>query len=929
MDERRLDRLRAIVLAAASRPPGERADLVARECGDDRSLHDAAMELLALDAGAVAGVDRLAREGLDRWFPDAVDDDLATGQLAFDRYRLREEIGRGGSSTVYRAEQTAPVAREVALKVLRSRRLDPVSRDRFLAEQQVLAMLEHPNVARVFDAGTTPAGRPYFALELVRGTSLTRHCDGRGLDRTARLRLFLQACWGVEHAHRKGVLHRDLKPSNLLVAEQEGHAVVKVIDFGIARPLESREDPQWTIAGHMLGTPQYMSPEQARDERRLVDVRSDVFSLGVVLHELLTGTIPYDTETDSALAMLGAVSRGEVAVRGDDPRGRRLPRDLVAIVRRATHVDPEQRYESPAALARDLENHLHARPVAARRGGTWYQLTRLAARHPLGTGLAAALLVVILAATATVTVLYQRAEREAERARLEATTATSLADYLRGMFVDAAPSGGDPHVTIPEVLDGAAARAEQDLADQPLVLAKVLDTIGGVKADLGEEEPAHEIWRIAHHALAGFDQRGVEPLRTQLALKIALSLPARAARRGAVLDVLATLPALDVPDHARADIAYSAHFRLAEMAGDQQDLATSIDHLERASAALERVESPDEGRRIQLLFLRGKALWQVGENAEARALMTEALAGYEHHLGREDARTLAVLSTLAVIESALGEHASAMARQKLLIDRAAAVLGPDHVALAGFHNNYGMSLVAAGRLAEALEHLTRAFDLWEARLPADHPHHSNRHANVGYGLLSAGQYDRARERFDAAIAHEESLAAPRLLQLAGYHQLRGVAEQRLGRLQSAAADLDRAAALIAEVGHERHASSLMMHVNRASLELDRGRVDAAREAIDIARDIVASGEVTDTRQLLITRSVRARVDHARGETDRARTAFGELEDRLLGDRAVPAARRHEISCIAAILEQDGDRAAATRWRAALDEMETHWQVAGR
>jgi eukaryotic-like serine/threonine-protein kinase len=302
---------------------------------------------------------------------------LSLGLLAqqtdeIDRYLLLRKIGEGGMGEVWLAEQTEPVRRRVAVKVMKSgvNSLEVIAR--FESERQALALMDHPAIARVFDAGTTLHGAPYFAMEYVDGLPITEYADGHGLGIRARLELFLLVCQGVQHAHQKAIIHRDLKPTNILVTEIDGRAVPKIIDFGIAKALEQKltADTLYTRAGALVGTPKYMSPKQASSMGQDIDTRTDVYSLGVFLYELMTGVLPLDGREmvfDEFLRRLREddVRRPSARIAGTDPRARQLRGDLDSILLKALEKDRSRRYGSPSDFAEDMERYLNHEAVTA------------------------------------------------------------------------------------------------------------------------------------------------------------------------------------------------------------------------------------------------------------------------------------------------------------------------------------------------------------------------------------------------------------------------------------------------------------------------------------------------------------------------------------------------------------------------------------
>ncbi len=364
------------------------------------------------------------------------------------RYRIVRRLGEGGCGVVYLAEQEEPVRRQVALKIIRLGMDTERVIARFALERQALAMMNHPHIARVFDAGATDAGRPFFAMELVTGERITTHCDTRRLSVRERLELFIQVCMAVQHAHQKGILHRDLKPSNVLVTLQDGVATPKVIDFGVAKAVSGQEagdDPITLGAEQFIGTPAYMSPEQAEPGRIDVDTRSDIYSLGALLYELLTSRPPFDSQKlmESGLDALrhtlrevdplapSVLLRGLPARELADVAGRcrsapssmiaTLRRDLDWVVVRALEKDRSRRYATVQGLALDLRHYLDHEPVVARPPNVVYQLGKWVRRYRVAFVAGTAVLLALVGGLGASTVLYLR-ERAAlhEQTRLRA-----------------------------------------------------------------------------------------------------------------------------------------------------------------------------------------------------------------------------------------------------------------------------------------------------------------------------------------------------------------------------------------------------------------------------------------------------------------------------------------------------------------------------
>ncbi|MBP7933520.1 MAG: serine/threonine protein kinase [Phycisphaerae bacterium] len=469
----RWERIKELFHAALDRPAEQRQAFLLAECGTDEEVRREVEELLAHDQGVAEGEAEAADE--DPGHTQAADPAVQPVPDAIGPYRIVRLLGEGGMGVVYLAERTEPIHQAVALKVLKagmdSRRIIA----RFEAERNLLAMMEHPNIARIFDAGLTDDHRPFFAMEYAPGEPITGFCDRRSLSIQQRLELFTQVCEAIQHAHHKGVIHRDIKPSNLLVVEQDGQPQVKVIDFGVAKALahEPLEQTLLTEEGILVGTPEYMSPEQAAGAPDAVDIRSDIYSLGVVLYELLAGVPPFEPE-ELRRAGLEAILRtireadpphpstrlrylGDRATDAARHRGTIVP-TLVSTLRcelewiplKALRKDPGQRYHSVAELAGDIANYLAGRPLLAGPESIWYRTRKLLRPYRAHLAITAGF-AVILAIIVPVLVHVVRANRQlAESA--------SLPEYLTCIKAAQKALNNGAWDTLRQQLDRAPAR---------------------------------------------------------------------------------------------------------------------------------------------------------------------------------------------------------------------------------------------------------------------------------------------------------------------------------------------------------------------------------------------------------------------------------------------------------------------------------------
>jgi tetratricopeptide (TPR) repeat protein len=511
--------------------PTARAAYLCRACGGNAGLRRQVEALLSAfeQAGSfllspAAGMtdERLAMTA------EGPEEPLREGPgTVIGRYKLLERIGEGGFGVVFMAEQQHPVRRKVALKVIKPGLDSRQVVARFEAERQALAIMDHPNIARVFDAGATDAGRPYFVMELVHGVPITEYCDKNQLPPRERLELFVQVCRAVQHAHTKGIVHRDIKPSNVLVTLHEGVPAPKVIDFGIAKATQSQltEKTLFTNFAQMVGTPLYMSPEQAEMTGIDVDTRSDVYSLGVLLYELLTGTTPVDQDRlkqaafdevrriireeepprpSTRISTMGEQARRTISARRkSDPKrlGPLFRGELDWIVMKALEKDRARRYETANGFAADVQRYLDDEPVSARATSAAYRTAKFVRKHKvaaLAAGAVAAALVLGVVGTSTGLVRARAAQAASERDKAKAV---KLSAFLQSMLASARPAspGAERSVTLVDLLDRASAEVADKLKDEPEVEIQVRFALAQSYGSMGVWRKQYEALQRAYH----------------------------------------------------------------------------------------------------------------------------------------------------------------------------------------------------------------------------------------------------------------------------------------------------------------------------------------------------------------------------------------------------------------------------------------------
>jgi serine/threonine protein kinase len=762
VDANRFRRLVEIVGDAIERPAAERRAFVKQACGDDADLAAEAASLLAeseatsLDAMTArigAGVVRAAASLENARVPERI-----------GSYRIRGVLGEGGMGVVYHAEQEQPIRRDVALKVVRVGLVGASARARFESERQALAVMDHPGIARIYDAGATDDGTPYFAMEHITGESITAWSDSRQLDIDARLVLMEKVCHAVQHAHIKGVVHRDLKPSNILVTEVDGRAEPRLLDFGIAKAIESSGDSETmhTAFGAVMGTIEYMSPEQATGGAARVDTRSDIYSLGVILYELVTGTLPFessalrDAGAFEALRLIrdtdpptperrftGTPTRDDVARRRrTDVRSlrRQLGSDLGWIIMRALEKDPARRYQSAGDLADDLRRLRRSEPVAAGPPGRRYRVSRFVRRHRVGVVAASVVLVALLGGVTLATVGFVRAKRAQTRAEAEARRATVIAEFLTGMLAQARPENARGRdITVQEVVDSTAARVQRDRTfdNDPETLASILHALGETYRSLAQYDRALPLFEraleiredvlgpendftlnsmgkvAATRAQAGDPRGSIEMVKELIRLRRKVSGPEHPDYVGEVMNLGNMYADLGEYDRAIPLLQEVIEIDRRTVGSDAPDIAYSINNL-------------------------ATVLVDQGEYVQAIPLHEESLALRRKHFGEPSAEVATALGNYARALDGAGRHDEALAAAQSAVSMSDSVFGPEHPRSATSRVRLGEALLHTGHAAEAEPVLKRALDVF-LRVDPRHWRAGDAQARLGEVELALGK----------------------------------------------------------------------------------------------------------------------------------------------------------------------------------------------
>jgi eukaryotic-like serine/threonine-protein kinase len=704
MTDQRWEHVKDLLHQVMQLAPAQRGLFLDEACSSDASLRGELASLLAADQEVRSSfmqslpTDRTNVHSADKDQSDSAGT-LQPGQLFSQRFQLIRKLGEGGMGQVWLADQTSPVRRQVALKLIKAGMYDEEIVQRFQAERQSLAIMDHPAIAKVFDAGTTPQGQPYFVMEYVPGLPITEYCDQKKLKIADRLELFIQACEGVQHAHQKAIIHRDLKPANILVIEVDGKPVPRIIDFGLAKATSPQVDGQslFTQLGHFVGTPGYMSPEQADPNVQDIDTRTDVYSLGVVLYVLLAGLQPFQNKQkqkpplDELLRKLREeepprpstkvssdrdTSTATAEARGTEPDQlvKQLRGDLDWITMKALEKDRSRRYGAPSELAADLLHYLNHEPILARPASTGYRLRKYARRHRVAVSVAAALVLLFAVFSVIQAVELRRITNERDRANRERDRATRITDFMTGMFKVSDPNQARGNsVTAREILDKASNDMGKGLAKDPEVQSQMMQVMARTYLNLGLYARAHELAK----------------------------------------------PALD--------------------------------------ARLSRL-GPDDPQTLDSMTLFGWVLDREGRYAEAEKLERQALTNERRILGPENPLTLETMDHLAVIQQNQGHYDEDEKLEREVIEVGTRTLGPENEQVLRSMNNLGLALLYQARNAEGEQEFRQLLDIGRRVWGPDHPRTLTAMTNLALAIQLQGRFQEAEPLYrENVIALQRTL----------------------------------------------------------------------------------------------------------------------------------------------------------------------------
>lgn len=761
------ERIKQIFGSALEVEPAGRAAFVRDACGGDQSLLKEVESLLAAHDDPAD----LSQNSWQGQFEAETPVPAAIGP-----YRLVKKLGEGGMGEVWLAEQTEPVKRQVALKLIRAGIYSGSLLQRFKWERQSLAMMDHPAIAKVFEAGSTPAGQPYLVMEYVPGLPITEYCDQKKLPIRERLELFIRACEGVQHAHQKAVLHRDLKPANILVVEVDGQPTPRIIDFGLAKmtaPVLDEQTILQTQAGTFMGTPGYMSPEQADSTTEDVDTRTDVYSLGVVLYVLLTGFLPFDAKKTPVHEFLRRLREEDplkpsakietekepatstAAARGTEPGELRtlLTGDLDWIAMKALEKDRNRRYGTPSELAADIRRYLNNEPITARPASTAYKLRKYMRRHRIGVAFASAMVLLLVGFSVIQARQLRRITRERDRA-------DRVSGFMTQMFKVNDPSEARGNsITAREILDRASKDIDTGLKGDPELRAQMMDTMGQVYNSLG----------LYSH--------GTELLKQTVAVRREVLGPTNVQTLSAIQELGLALLQEGHYEDARKTEEQAVSIGSRVLRPDDRSVLESrrilaecisfLGHPEQAEQPLREVLAaqikllgPESIDVLNTRYNLGEALAQQVKLDEAEKFERETLDMDRRVFGTENPKTITQMLSLAYALNGLHKDAAAEKLLRETVSVSRHILGPEHPYTLSAMRSLGWALTDQGKYSEAERLQTEVFDVSRRRLGAEHPETLDAMTNLGFTLMRDKHYGKADKMLRDALDIQRKVLGP-------------------------------------------------------------------------------------------------------------------------------------------------------------------------
>lgn len=833
--------------------PADCAALLDRECAEDIELRTRIERMLEFHHASGDNNSFLTLDGRD---PDRI-----------GPYRILQRLGEGGMGIVYAAEQREPVRRRVAIKVLRGGSGSREVLARFDIERQALALMNHAGIARIVDAGTTADHRPYIVMEFVAGEPITRYCERRDLSLERRLLLFTDVCDAVQHAHQRGVIHRDLKPSNILITEEDGVATAKVIDFGIAKAITQRLTDQTleTKIGSLLGTPDYMSPEQAELSPLDVDTRTDVYALGAVLYQLLTGVTPLQLAGfNKSFSDMQRLINEQVPLPPSQllsgPLQRLVRGELDWIALKALEKQRSHRYPTAADFARDIRAYLDDETVLAGPPSRVRKFRKFARRHWMATSAVTAVLLVLTGSQVVLVQKNRELQFERDRANAETEIARSVTNFTGSLFELASPQEtGKPDIGARELLDAGVQRLEQQSPAEDIeVRAALYESASKAYHGIGAHEEAE---RLAEIAVRLYRELGTKDAEGYAGALIELAHSKREDGHYAEAQAYGS-EAVEVA-RASGDTAllYRARVDFADTLRKNSQLESSVEILEDLLASDSTGIPP--GDYSDALSLLGRVYVAQGQFEAAEPLLRKAVAMETMTDGSLTVRGNIAKSGLAALYGISGDIERAVKLRQELVEQMTQRYGEMHLETATGLSNLGFALLdVPARLDEAEQALLKSIEIKRVTVGEDHPSILVTQVNLAWLYGHTGQWDRALDVYSEITRKREALLGPEHADTANARYGMGRALSELGEPERAEPILRQALAAVTAALGEAHwrtgairrtlGDALMQQkrLDEAAVELHNGyRILAAALGEAHAETVRASDSLLEFNEL--------------------------------------------------------------------------------